>query len=121
MKLDGTAAATPTVARKRAALFSALQYAVELELLPNKPLEHVKLPRPIIVQAVDRRRGGRRQRPHRLDSHARIQLGTTLDPSHGAAPPPPVAPRVPAKKSPLPLARRVEPELEALDGDGVGV
>ena len=40
---------------KRAALFSALQYAVELELLPNNPLEHVKLPWPIIAQAVDRR------------------------------------------------------------------
>lgn len=55
VKLDGTAAAAPTVARKRAALFSALQYAVELELLPNNPLERVKLSRPIIAQAVDRR------------------------------------------------------------------
>jgi len=45
----------PTVARKRAALFSAPQYAVELELLPHNPLEHVKLRRPIIAEAVDRR------------------------------------------------------------------
>lgn len=37
VKLDGTAAAAPTDARKRAALFSALQYAVELELLPHNP------------------------------------------------------------------------------------
>jgi hypothetical protein len=28
---------------------------VDLELLPNNPLEHVKLRRPIIAQAVDRR------------------------------------------------------------------
>jgi integrase len=55
MKLDGTAAAAPTVARKRAALFSARQYAVELELLPNNPLEHVQLRRSIIAQSVDRR------------------------------------------------------------------
>jgi len=45
MKLDGTQAAAPTVARRRAALFSVLEYAVELELLP----------RPIVAQAVDRR------------------------------------------------------------------
>ena len=55
VKLDGTAAAAPTVARKRAALFSALQYAVELELLPNNPLKQLKLPRPFVAQAVDRR------------------------------------------------------------------
>jgi integrase len=55
LKLDGTAAAAPTVARRRAALFSALQYAVELELLPNNPLKQLKLRRPIIAEAVDRR------------------------------------------------------------------
>lgn len=55
LKLDGTAAAAPTVARRRAALFSALQYAVELELLPNNPLKQLKLRRPIVAEAVDRR------------------------------------------------------------------
>jgi len=55
VKLDGTAAAAPTVARRRAALFSALQYAVELELLPNNPLKQLKLRRPIVAEAVDRR------------------------------------------------------------------
>ncbi len=55
MKLDGTAAAAPTVARRRAALFSALQYAVELELLPHNPLKQLKLRRPIVADAVDRR------------------------------------------------------------------
>lgn len=54
-KLNGTAAAAPTVARKRAALFSTLQYAVELELLPHNPLKQLKLRRPIIAEAVDRR------------------------------------------------------------------
>ena len=39
VKLDGTAAAAPTVARRRAAPFSALLYAIELELLPNNPLK----------------------------------------------------------------------------------
>jgi hypothetical protein len=42
VKLDGTAAAVPTVARRRAALFSALQYAVEFELLPHNPLKQLK-------------------------------------------------------------------------------
>jgi len=55
MKLDGTPAAAPSVARRRAALFSALEYAVELELLPSNQLKQLKLPRPIIAQAVDRR------------------------------------------------------------------
>src|ERR1035437_2028713 len=55
LKIDCTAAAAPTVARRRAALFSALQYAVELELLPNNPLKQLKLRRPIIAEAVDRR------------------------------------------------------------------
>jgi hypothetical protein len=40
LKLDGKAAAAPTVARRRAALFSALQYAGELELLPTNPLNN---------------------------------------------------------------------------------
>jgi hypothetical protein len=55
LKLDGTAPAAPTVARRRAALFSALQYAVELELLPNNPLKQLKLRRPIVAAAVDPR------------------------------------------------------------------
>jgi integrase len=55
VKLDGTAAAAPTIARRRAALFSALQYAVELELLPNNPLKQLRLRRPIVAEVVDRR------------------------------------------------------------------
>jgi hypothetical protein len=45
VKLDGTAA-----------LFSALEYAVELELLPNNPLKQLKLRRPIVAQAANSRR-----------------------------------------------------------------
>src|SRR5665648_417966 len=41
VKLDGAQAAAPTVARRRAALFSALEYAVELELLPHLSLIHI--------------------------------------------------------------------------------
>ena len=56
MKLNGAAAAAPTVARKRAALFSALQYAVELEFLPhNQRHRLLELRRPIVTDSVDRR------------------------------------------------------------------
>ena len=34
---------------------SALKYAVELELLPHNPLKQLKLRRPIVAEAVDRR------------------------------------------------------------------
>jgi len=59
MKLDGTQAAAPTVARRRAALFSVLEYAVELELLPSNQLKQLKLPRPI--RCASGRPSGRRQ------------------------------------------------------------
>jgi hypothetical protein len=55
VKLDGRTAAAPTVARKRAALFSALQFPAEHELWPNNPLKQLKLRRPIVAEAVDRR------------------------------------------------------------------
>jgi integrase len=45
----------PRQSRWRAALFIALQYAVEFELLPNNPLKQLKLRRPIVAEAVDRR------------------------------------------------------------------
>jgi integrase len=38
-----------------AALFSALQYAVGLELLPNNPLKQLTLRQPIVTEAIDRR------------------------------------------------------------------
>lgn len=41
-KLDGTLAATQTYRRRRAVVFNALEYAVELELLPANPLTRVR-------------------------------------------------------------------------------
>lgn len=55
MKLDGTPASASTVARKRSALYSALQYAVELELLPVNPLDKVVWKPPVHTDLVDRR------------------------------------------------------------------
>lgn len=52
---DGSDAATTTVNRKRFAFHAALEYAVELEDLPNNPLDAVKWRRPRVVDAVDRR------------------------------------------------------------------
>jgi len=55
LKLDGTAAASSTVRRKRSALFSVLQYAVELELLPANPMERITWSPPPNTDEVDRR------------------------------------------------------------------
>ena len=55
LKIDGTAAASSTVMRKRSAFYSALQYAVELELLQANPLDRISWKRPVAAEAVDRR------------------------------------------------------------------
>lgn len=55
LKLDGTAAASSTVMRKRSAFYSALQYAVELELVPANPLDRITWKRPVATEVVDRR------------------------------------------------------------------
>jgi integrase len=55
-KLDGKPAATQTYRRRRAVVFNALEYAVELELLPSNPLGRVRRKRgKRAVQEVDRR------------------------------------------------------------------
>lgn len=55
-KLDGTPAATQTYRRRRAAVFNALEYAVELELLSANPLSRVRRKRgKRALQEVDRR------------------------------------------------------------------
>jgi integrase len=55
-KLDGKPAATQTYRRRRAVVFNALEYAVELELLPSNPLSRVRRKRgKRPVQEVDRR------------------------------------------------------------------
>lgn len=55
LNLDGSAAAPSTIARKRSAVYSALDYAVELELLASNPMPRMKQGRSQQVQPVDRR------------------------------------------------------------------
>lgn len=55
-KLDGKPAATQTYRRRRAVVFNALEYAVELEMLPGNPLGRVRRKRGRrALQEVDRR------------------------------------------------------------------
>jgi integrase len=54
-RIDGSAAAPATTARKRSALFSALEHAVELGRLPSNPLETLKVSRRVSSDVVDRR------------------------------------------------------------------
>jgi integrase len=55
LKLDGAAAASSTVRRKRSAFYSALQYAVELELIDSNPLDRISWKAPVASEMVDRR------------------------------------------------------------------
>ncbi|GAA1423063.1 tyrosine recombinase XerC [Catellatospora coxensis] len=55
LKIDGTAAAASTVARKRVVFYGALAYAVELGRLPTHPLHGVKWIAPQNDDEVDRR------------------------------------------------------------------
>jgi integrase len=54
-RLDGKAAASNTLARKRAIFHGALDYAVELGLLPANPLDRIKGKRRTILRPVDDR------------------------------------------------------------------
>ncbi|GAB3157669.1 tyrosine-type recombinase/integrase [Micromonospora sonneratiae] len=56
LKLDGTPAATKTIARKRAVFYNVLQYAVELGLLTGNPVDRITWKTPKSSEAVDRRR-----------------------------------------------------------------
>ncbi|GAA3143161.1 tyrosine-type recombinase/integrase [Planomonospora alba] len=55
LRLDGTASAPNTVARKRAVLHAVLEYAVELGELPANPLHKVKWKPPKTTETVDPR------------------------------------------------------------------
>ncbi|MGW1837283.1 tyrosine-type recombinase/integrase [Streptomyces sp. NPDC002067] len=55
LTLSGASAAAETVRRKRAVLFNALAYAVELGELPENPIKAVKWKLPKIAKEVDRR------------------------------------------------------------------
>jgi integrase len=52
---DGRAASASTVTRKRSALYSALQHAVELEYFEANPLDRIKWKAPASGDVVDRR------------------------------------------------------------------
>ncbi|GAA2629870.1 hypothetical protein GCM10010399_72210 [Dactylosporangium fulvum] len=55
VRLDGRLAAAKTIARQRAILHNALEYAVELAFLPENPLTRVKWKTPKTAESVDRR------------------------------------------------------------------
>jgi integrase len=54
-KLDGTRAAPSTIKRKRAVLFNAMEYAVELKLLTRNPIPALKWKVPKPAKAIDKR------------------------------------------------------------------
>jgi integrase len=54
LKLDGDPAAPNTVARKKAVFYNALEYAVELGLLPVNPIDHVSWRTPKTMETVER-------------------------------------------------------------------
>ncbi|MFG1815779.1 tyrosine-type recombinase/integrase [Kribbella sp. NPDC049174] len=55
LKLDGKSAAPATVTRKRSAFYSAMEYAVELELFEANPIDKVQWTKPENTDIVDRR------------------------------------------------------------------
>jgi integrase len=55
VKLDGKAAAPATISRKRAALYSALRYGVELGWLDSNPIDRIQWKMPKNTEVVDRR------------------------------------------------------------------
>ncbi len=52
-RLDGKPAAASTVARKRAVLYNAFEYAVELEEFDRNPIDRVKWTPPKLAEEVD--------------------------------------------------------------------
>ena len=55
VRADGTPAAATTIARKRAVLYAALKYGVELGRLNDHPLDRIQWKAPKVADAVDRR------------------------------------------------------------------
>lgn len=55
LRADGKPAAANTIARKRATLYAALGYAVDLGRLDTHPLDRVKWKAPKVAESVDRR------------------------------------------------------------------
>ena len=54
LKMDGTPAAAKTVAKKRAIFYGALNYAVELDILPANPIDRVAWKAPAVAEEVNR-------------------------------------------------------------------
>ena len=55
LKLDGNPASSSTVARKRSAVYSTFQYAVEIDALPANPMDRILWKPPAHTDEVDRR------------------------------------------------------------------
>jgi integrase len=55
LRMNGRPAAATTIARKRAVFYSALNYAVELDILPANPIDKVRWKAPKVAEEVDRR------------------------------------------------------------------
>lgn len=72
-RADGMPAAANTIARKRAVLYAALGYAVDLEWLDSHPLDRVKWKSPKVAEAVDRRAVVDHARARRLLAAVRDQ------------------------------------------------
>jgi integrase len=54
-KLDGTAAAATTIARKRAVFYGTLRYAVEIKRLDSNPIDQIQWKTPKNSDSIDRR------------------------------------------------------------------
>ena len=55
LTLNGKPAAATTIARKRAVFYGALNYAVELDILPANPIGKVTWKAPEVAEEIDRR------------------------------------------------------------------
>jgi integrase len=53
VRMDGRTAAANTLARRRAVLYNALEYTVELDRLPSNPLTRLKWKAPKVAELVD--------------------------------------------------------------------
>ncbi|MDG4790019.1 integrase [Micromonospora sp. WMMD1102] len=75
VRLDGQAASAKTIARKRAILYNALEYAVELGLLTDNPMGRVAWKAPKATESVDRRVVVDRRRARTLLTAVAVQPG----------------------------------------------
>ena len=72
-RADGKPAAANTIARKRAVLYAALAYAVDLGRLESHPLDRIKWKAPKVAEAIDRRAVVDHARARRLLAAVRDQ------------------------------------------------